>query len=199
MPVAAESIRKAFEDDPLMEYFDAADTAPFPVSRRKLIDMVDWMGAMHQERMLTVEGGMSLMKYGPPGNQTNLPSVAFLRDSLGRLRPEECAKRWKEFGAKARELVSAAFGEKVADMMEIQVLATDPDAQGRGYASALVKYVLRQGDADGRDVWLLTTSAYGFYEHFGFVTVRSGKMHRTARASLAQASSEPKSPVMYTV
>ncbi|EJF61313.1 hypothetical protein DICSQDRAFT_61087, partial [Dichomitus squalens LYAD-421 SS1] len=79
--------------------------------------------------------------------------------------------RWKEFGAKARELVSAAFGEKVADMMEIQVLATDPDAQGRGYASALVKYVLRQSDADGRDTWLVTSDAYTFYQRLGFSVV----------------------------
>ena len=82
-------------------------------------------------------------------------------------------------------------------MIEIQALCTHPDMQGRGYASALVEYVLRQvscfvntifveshvcscsydkGDSEGRDVWLLTTSAYGFYEHFGFVTVRSGRI-----------------------
>nr|VWP00556.1 Non-canonical non-ribosomal peptide synthetase FUB8 (EC (Fusaric acid biosynthesis protein 8) [Ganoderma boninense] len=94
--------------------------------------------------------------------------------ALGRLRPQECAKRWKEFGAKAQALVTEAFGEKVKDMYEIQALCTCPDAQGRGYASALVEYVLKQGDADGHDVWLLATDAYGFYEHFGFAVVRSG-------------------------
>ncbi len=28
-----------------------------------------------------------------------------------------------------------------------------------------------QGDADGHDVWVLTTSAYGFYEMLGFSVV----------------------------
>ena len=41
-------------------------------------------------------------------------------------------------------LVVEAFGDKVRDMYEIQALCTDPDAQGRGYASALVEYVLKQ-------------------------------------------------------
>ncbi len=87
-----------------------------------------------------------------------------------------------------------AFGDKVPEMYEIQALCTDPDAQGHGYASALVEYVLKQvsffplllffrrcteltflkGDAERRDVWLLTTDSYGFYERFGFAVVRSG-------------------------
>ncbi|KAI1796286.1 hypothetical protein LXA43DRAFT_1090355 [Ganoderma leucocontextum] len=158
-----------------MRYFVAADkAAPFPERRSKVINMVDWVGAMRQRRMLTVKGGLSLMKYGPPGNQRNSAFVTYLMKTLGRLRPEECAKRWKEFGAKAKALVAEAFGDKVPDMYEIQALCTDPNAQGRGYASGLVEYVLKQGDVEGRDVWLLTTGAYGFYESFGFSVVRSG-------------------------
>lgn len=30
-----------------------------------------------------------------------------------------------------------------------------------------------QADADSRDVWLVTTDAYAFYEFLGFATVRS--------------------------
>ncbi|KAM5534312.1 hypothetical protein V8D89_012040 [Ganoderma adspersum] len=170
----AESLRKAFLNDPLMRYFVTVDTAPFQGTRSKAINIVDWAGAMRQHRMVTIEGGLSLMKYRPPGNQKNLPVVGYLMKTLGRLRPKECVKRWQEFGAKAQTLVVEAFGDKVRDMYEIQALCTDPDAQGRGYASALVEYVLKQGDADGHDVWLLTTDAYGFYERFGFAVVRSG-------------------------
>ncbi|PIL37247.1 hypothetical protein GSI_00940 [Ganoderma sinense ZZ0214-1] len=170
----AESLRKAFLNDPLMRYFVTADTAPFQGTRSKAINIVDWVGAMRQHRMVTIGGGLSLMKYGPPGNQNNLAFIAYLMKTLKRLRPQECAKRWKEFGAKAQMLVVEAFGNKVGDMYEIQALCTDPDAQGRGYASALVEYVLKQGDADGHDVWLLATDAYGFYEHFGFTVIRSG-------------------------
>ena len=41
-------------------------------------------------------------------------------------------------------LVEDAFGDKAAEMYEIQALATDPAAQGRGYGSALVQYVIEK-------------------------------------------------------
>ncbi|KAI0335569.1 hypothetical protein GY45DRAFT_1316922 [Cubamyces sp. BRFM 1775] len=66
-----------------------------------------------------------------------------------------------------------AFGEKVEDMYEVQILATAPEAQGQGYGSALVTAITDKGDADGHDVWLLTSDAYQFYESLGFSIVRS--------------------------
>ena len=84
-------------------------------------------------------------------------------------------------------MVKDAFGEKVKDMYEVQALATAPEAQGRGYGSALVRTVtdmvgeqsasqltllsMFQGDADGHDVWLITSDAYGFYETLGFSVI----------------------------
>ena len=53
-------------------------------------------------------------------------------------------KRWKEFGATAQTLVVEAFGDKTPEMYEIQALFTDPEVQGRGHASALLEYVLKQ-------------------------------------------------------
>ena len=42
-------------------------------------------------------------------------------------------------------MVLDLFGGKLKDMYEIQVLATHPAAQGRGYGSALVRYVVDKG------------------------------------------------------
>lgn len=76
-------------------------------------------------------------------------------------------------------------------MYEIQGLATDPAAQGRGYGGLLVKTVTNmvraskwtrvdrtyrislQGDAEGRDVWVITSDARPFYERHGFGVMRT--------------------------
>lgn len=86
-------------------------------------------------------------------------------------------------------LAQSSFGDRIEEMYEIQTLGTAPEAQGKGFASALVTtitdmvgvsdeswciyltVVYVQGDADGHDVWVLTTSAYGFYEILGFSIV----------------------------
>ena len=38
-------------------------------------------------------------------------------------------------------MLKDAFGEKVKEMYEVRTLATAPEAQGRGYGSALVNIV----------------------------------------------------------
>ena len=53
-------------------------------------------------------------------------------------------KREREFGNKCREMVKDVFGDRVDGMYEIESLATDPAAQGLGYGSALVRYVLNK-------------------------------------------------------
>lgn len=76
-------------------------------------------------------------------------------------------------------------------MYEIQGLATAPAAQGRGYGKALVKTItdmvrpslqswvrdllnsLLQADAEGRDVWVITSDARPFYELQEFSVVRT--------------------------
>ena len=41
-------------------------------------------------------------------------------------------------------MVKEAFGDQMKDMYEIMALATAQESQGRGYGSALVKYVLEK-------------------------------------------------------
>ncbi|KAI9000912.1 hypothetical protein BD414DRAFT_16422 [Trametes punicea] len=56
-------------------------------------------------------------------------------------------------------------------MYDLQILGTAPEAEGLGYASALVNAVIFMADAEGRDVWLTTALTYKFYERLGFVIV----------------------------
>ena len=78
-------------------------------------------------------------------------------------------------------------------MISIELLATAPEKQGRGHASALVQSVntlvcafmlgidvggssmifcFAQADSLGRAVWVVATDARGFYETMGYEVVR---------------------------
>ena len=49
------------------------------------------------------------------------------------------AQRQKEFSSKVHEAVSRVLGDRLADMVSVSALATRPECQGRGYASALIR------------------------------------------------------------
>jgi GNAT superfamily N-acetyltransferase len=55
----------------------------------------------------------------------------------------------------------------------LAILATDPDARGRGLARLLLDHVLDRCDEDGLAAWLETTDPVNppLYEHFGFRSV----------------------------
>ncbi|KAJ8483307.1 hypothetical protein ONZ51_g4774 [Trametes cubensis] len=124
--------------------------------------------------MLTVNKGDAVMRYGTPGECKALnPWRTFLASLVDKLDTRELAKRKKEADSKIEAMLKDAFGEKVKEMYEVRTLATAPEAQGRGYGSALVNIVTEMGDADGHDVWLITSDAYRFYETLGFSAIRS--------------------------
>ncbi|KAI0776011.1 hypothetical protein BD413DRAFT_258345 [Trametes elegans] len=87
--------------------------------------------------------------------------------------PTELKKRFVEANSKLEAIFKDGLGDKRKDMYELRGLATDPAMQGRGYGSALVTTLIVMADAAGRGIWLLTTSAYTFYEPFGFRVVSS--------------------------
>ena len=39
-------------------------------------------------------------------------------------------------------MVEDLFGEEARDMYDVQILATNPAAQGRGYGTAMMRYVM---------------------------------------------------------
>ncbi|KAH9899770.1 hypothetical protein C8Q73DRAFT_333730 [Cubamyces lactineus] len=170
---ATDTTHRAFLKESLMVYFSSADTRPFREARNKAQHYLLFDDAVHKKRMLTVNQGDALMRYATPGDPRGMGRWrTFLTALIDKLDNRELAKRKKEVGGKIEAMVEDAFGEKVKDMYEIQALATAPEAQGRGYGSALVKTITDMGDADGHDVWLITSDAYGFYEALGFSMIR---------------------------
>ncbi|KAH9849615.1 hypothetical protein C2E23DRAFT_861821 [Lenzites betulinus] len=164
---------RAFVNDSLARYFDSSDTWPLAKFRIWLVKLLMYGGSIYQKRMLTVGAGASLLIYSTP--KVNKPHwfVGLLIPVINFFRPAELVRRRDEFAAGVQAQVQDAFGAKLSNMYEIQGLATDPVAQGRGYGGLLVNTVTNMGDAEGRDVWVITSDARPFYERFGFSVTRT--------------------------
>ncbi|KAI0787037.1 hypothetical protein BC629DRAFT_488876 [Irpex lacteus] len=81
-------------------------------------------------------------------------------------------KRRIIYERKTKELVEVTLGPRLNDMYNLSILATHPRKQRRGYASSLVREVLRLADAEGRDTWVLSSNTANnkFYASLGFAT-----------------------------
>ncbi|KAI0776013.1 hypothetical protein BD413DRAFT_602527 [Trametes elegans] len=169
----ADTIQRAFVNDSVMLYCGAVDTAPLFKTRWWLRHAATYLDGVHQGRVLTVNAGEAVLLYGRPGN--NAPSILynFFFWLLTRGDTPELKKRKSEFRDKIKLMIQEAFGDGdgVNDMYELQVLGTAPEAQGRGYASALVAAVTNMAVAEGRDTFVVSASACTFYEQLGFVVV----------------------------
>ncbi|KAL7281024.1 hypothetical protein ACG7TL_004326 [Trametes sanguinea] len=191
IPHATDCLHRAFVTDSMMIYWACgslgiwnsltrgillqdADTAPFRTARMRAQHALLFHDAIRKKRMLTVHRGDAVMRYGVPGADNGMDCVhAFLTRLVQKFDTKELTKRKKEMEEKVGAMVGEALGERVADMYEVQALATAPEAQGQGYGSALVTTVTDMGDADGHDVWLITADARPFYEFLGFTAIRT--------------------------
>ncbi|KAI0832528.1 hypothetical protein BC628DRAFT_1414819 [Trametes gibbosa] len=141
LPQAVKTTDKCMKDEPLTRYISFGDTGRFSRIR------------------------------GAPGNGYLTRFYLWPVNLLATLDPETVEARFKAAAEKVKVMTRLALGDEVKNMYQIQVLVTDREIRRWGYASALVTTVTDMGDADGHDVWLLTSNAFGFYELLGFTTV----------------------------
>ncbi|CDO68708.1 hypothetical protein BN946_scf184652.g35 [Trametes cinnabarina] len=172
----ADTIHRAFVDNNMMRYYSSVDTAPFYDTRWRIRHTLTLLDTVHQRRTVTIGHGASLLQYSAPGNDQNSGWYnAFFR-AWEVFNTRELTKRKAETRELTGSIVQQAFGEKVKDMYSIEILATAPEAQGRGYASALVNAVVEMAAAEGRDVWLVSSDSWKFYERLGFVLVNQADL-----------------------
>lgn len=176
VPAGVNTLDAAFDDDPCMHYVRKTPDA------RPRIDNITFR-AMNTTQLAvnifsrninTVDGGDALVQFRPPGPSKPLHKVlGKLIERFPPFRSPEQRKRGKELDTKLAQAVKSAFGENTEDMFAVQLLATHPRAQGRGYGAALVASVTAKADADNRRTWLVSSNVANtwFYEHCGFTTV----------------------------
>ncbi|KAJ8496080.1 hypothetical protein ONZ51_g1359 [Trametes cubensis] len=176
IPRSADSMHRAFLSNPITAYNRVVDTAPFLDVRWKIRQNMTLLDAVIQGRVLSVNQGDALLIYGAPGSNQTSKIYNFFFDILQRFNTDELNARKSEFRVKIQKMVQTAFGEKAKDMYYIHILGTAPEAQGRGYASALVNAVTAMADVEGRDTWLITADATPFYERLGFAVVQEDSL-----------------------
>ncbi|KAI0335566.1 hypothetical protein GY45DRAFT_810276 [Cubamyces sp. BRFM 1775] len=168
---AARCAQAAIASESSSRYLHDADTAPGSAVRQRFALTINYLDNVHCHKAWTIDHGSSILTLGFPENREGpfLPIVAPL---LKAFDTEELKKRKKEWVDATNTLLRETLGDAVKNMIEVQGLATAPEKQGRGYATALMRFVNAIADAQGRSVYLFTTDAYSFYEIVGYTVLQ---------------------------
>ncbi|RDX44722.1 hypothetical protein OH76DRAFT_1046452 [Lentinus brumalis] len=171
IPQAASNTYDATRVESMARYFDDVDSTPLSVSRKKFLIALNYADVVRRGRVFTINRGDSNLAYREPGEKRADSLIIYIASLFNPFKSAELRKRETEIGTKLRTMFKSALGDRVNDMMELAGLATAPEKQGRGYATALVKFLNDMADARGRAVYLITDDAKWFYEELGYVLV----------------------------
>uniref|UniRef100_A0A8H7Y1B9 N-acetyltransferase domain-containing protein n=1 Tax=Psilocybe cubensis TaxID=181762 RepID=A0A8H7Y1B9_PSICU len=172
---AAGMVFDAFLEDPLNVYLRAGQKPS-----RTLYQIIStsflrlWM---QTKWVLTVDSGTAIIVATPPESCSKNPIDAItnllstlLTAAVKNIAVKESRKRNKEFARKSEKVISETLGDRVREMAYVNLLATDPHHQGRGYGGALLESITRIADASGEALWLQSsnTNNTSFYMSHGF-------------------------------
>ncbi|KAF9568932.1 hypothetical protein CPC08DRAFT_757143 [Agrocybe pediades] len=169
---------EAFQHDPLVNYIRGRKQTYLRRAALKMTCRIIILLWRHNEYILSVEGGTSiivahLVGSKSPIGQTKdllLKFVISLATSSGT-RLER--KRSREAEEKMNKAAEEVLGDRVKEMVYVGLLATSPKSQGHGYGSALLEEVTRITDYYGQATWLKSSNIRNtdFYNSHGFLTV----------------------------
>ncbi|KLO11389.1 hypothetical protein SCHPADRAFT_942096 [Schizopora paradoxa] len=183
---ATESTFAAFHNDPLQVYVRAGDTRDFrgPYKTSLSLQFISAIRS-HNKFVLTVDEGEGNVIATRPKADGGAPTLVdriiqgilrFYGDILGKVfLSKEQKKRSDEIKSKLGGLIERNFDASRDDMFYIDLLATSPKSQGKGYGSALVAAVTSMADVQNRTTFLISSNIQNtaFYNSCGFVTVDS--------------------------
>ncbi|KAF7798330.1 hypothetical protein EIP86_009551 [Pleurotus ostreatoroseus] len=198
IPTAVSNSLDAFEHDPLFRYrFDTpvrrhslarflnsntgVQDSPGRAAERasQRIDFTSvYTQLVHRRACWTAENAASMVGYVVPEHEPDtfdklLEQLSpLLALSHGALSSPEQKRRSTEIHTKADKAIQDVLGERRDAMLYITVVCTAPAAQGRGYASALLRIATATADTEKRATWLISSNAANaaWYALFGFRT-----------------------------
>ncbi|KAH9936883.1 uncharacterized protein BXZ73DRAFT_100298 [Epithele typhae] len=160
----AKDAWNAIKTNPEGKYFQMIDYKWLGPARERAVLAYTFYQCAQAERCLTVDHGASALQYTLPGES---------QPGDGGPPKSRCC-RVRDFGGMVVKLRQEAVGERAEEMIELTGLATAPEKQGRGYASALMHALHEIADENGLAIWLATTDAMGFYALFGYKLAAEG-------------------------
>ncbi|KAF9472951.1 hypothetical protein BDN70DRAFT_997897 [Pholiota conissans] len=173
---AAKTWEDAFEFDPLMIYMRAGKKKSQSITRTQ--NLTTLLAEKRRRTILTVNGGgafvIAFLRVGEDGPKT--PSghlFTWIMSQILRIFSSgatvEQQKRLEEAKTKMTVLVEETIGDRLSDMVYIDILATEPASQGRGYGGALVEAINDMADLCGKASWLMAiTHNVLFYNSHGY-------------------------------
>ncbi|KAI0346793.1 hypothetical protein BDW22DRAFT_460942 [Trametopsis cervina] len=176
VPQAVQLAEAAFENDPLQGYFRYTPNPADDGAWRE--NWHNWLGRNLTEnisrgRAWTTEDVGAVLIYAPVSSHEEEKNEANARKKTKL--SEEQLKRAGEWGEKSEKVIGDVLGDSRKETVYLDFLATSPEKQGRGYASALIRKVTGEADSQHRATWLMSSNVanVGFYHSFGFVTKAS--------------------------
>ncbi|KAF9057978.1 hypothetical protein BJ165DRAFT_1521310 [Panaeolus papilionaceus] len=174
---AAQTYCDAFRDDPLINYLNTDK----PPNERVLKFVFRMMLRVHRHSHIvsTIDHGVAISS-AKPVNFKPRPADRILGIVLNLLRKihrtKEQARRIKEYDTKMKKALEETpeLGENIKEMLLVELLATSPESQGRGYGSALLRAITLMTDVLRQKSWLTSSNVKntGFYNSHGFITVK---------------------------
>ncbi|GJE95587.1 GNAT family N-acetyltransferase [Phanerochaete sordida] len=182
VPKVFDTTKRANIDDPLNRYIKDTPDGGKPSGARtaagRAVMYLSYSNEAHEKISWTINHGESYLRLGDPlHKKSRLARVVerVVGVLLVGLLTAEQKKRHGEFLRKLRAALEELFGDELERMVELTSIATAPERQGRGYASALVHIVTDLADARGVDSWVVSsnTANRGFYGSFGYKLART--------------------------
>ncbi|EAU84636.1 hypothetical protein CC1G_00155 [Coprinopsis cinerea okayama7 len=180
---AATTWTNAFVNDPLIRYLrDNKPLTPREAKAQKVFMSGLLLGWIRRKIAITINGGASLVVATPAPSSTGPggPKDKFLDWLLNvtlkfseRISPRERRRRQREVRDKLRPIIDEKIAPRQNDMIHVTLVCTEPESQGRGYASALLDTITRLADILGVACWLESSNIANepFYNSHGFKSV----------------------------
>jgi len=172
---AARVLARAFHDYPLSAYFfpdESERRRKQPAMFRTLIRRGLKYGEVYATS-LKLEGVAVWFPYNSRRHNTWWSNIMSGRFAIQFILGMETLKRQKAFGEYA-----AAVRKRIAPFPHwyLQLLGVDPEYQGQGFSSRLLKPMFSRMDKEGLPCFLETQSEKNvtLYEHLGFRVVEEG-------------------------
>jgi len=185
VPRASKTLIDAVQNDPLYLYTNnTPDVIKLPFrKRRERLEICFGTALWVRDGMgLTINEGQAVVVMLPVQKERRkrgkklekfLKKVTSVIGSIIVPKTPEQKRRGKEFSEKVHKLVETTLGKREPEMFSVNALATGAEFQRRGYGGALVDYITRKADEQGRSTYLLSSNPINepFYNKHGFVEV----------------------------
>jgi len=188
IPKATNTMLEAFRHDPNRRYmFDTPDAHKSWMDADKLWSIAatrQLSDAVRRHAAWTVDEGVAVVTFtraaGPPswkqkvGDYFNYIWGKVISACFRILATPEQKRRLGEEEAKITAAIKSTLGDRVKEMVVLDLLATAPGKQGHGYGSELATMVTSEADAESRATMLVSSNIANtaFYESLGFRTIK---------------------------